>query len=91
MAKLRILNGKTNLNLFWNMLLAEAAKTHSAENQRRQAWFAGVKYDYFTSDEGRALLSEITDTYKAKGQYVHIMSRCRDAWVEMHIRKGITF
>lgn len=91
MAVLRILNGKRNLDLFWNMLLDEAARVHSAETQRRQAWFAGVKYDFFTSDAGRALLSEVTDRLKAKGEFAHIMHRCRIAWAEHHDRNNIPF
>lgn len=91
MARRRIFNGKTNLNIFWRMLLDKAAQQHSAENERMQAWHAGVKYDFFLSDEGQALLQSIDKKYKDQGCDIHIMALCREAWAANHTNNGIAF
>lgn len=86
-ARLAQLRGKANLNALWLHLLGEVALTRGAESLRTQAWHAGVKYDYFRSDKGEALIMELWD---AKPD-APLHSILKDAWVQHHIRDRICF
>jgi hypothetical protein len=85
--RLAELRGKDNLNKLWLHLLGAAAVQHSAESLRRQAWYAGVKYDYFRSDAGEALIMELWD---AKPE-LPLFSILKEVWVEHHVRDNICF
>lgn len=87
MQRLAQLRGRKNLDALWLHLLGAAATQHSAESLRRQAWYAGVKYDYFRSDAGEDLIMELWDTKPE----LPLFSILKEVWVEHHIRDNICF
>lgn len=87
MRRIGQLRGRANLNALWLHLLGQSNVVHHADSLRQQAWFAGVKYDYFRSDEGEALIMELWD----KNPELSLFSVLADAWVQHHIRNNICF
>lgn len=81
------LRGRENLDALWQHLLDNASVQYATEGLRRKDWYAGVKYDYFRSDEGEALILELWD----KNPELPLFSVLKDVWIQYHLRNNICF
>lgn len=82
-----LLRGRGNLNALWAHLMEDERRKHPTELERTIVFYAAAKFDYFRSDEGEALLLGLW--VDSPGSSLFQMLRA--AWVQHHIKDGITF
>lgn len=79
--------GRANLNALWDHILEDERRKHPTEIERVVVFFATAKYDYFRSDAGEALLLALW----ADSPESSLFQMLQVAWVQHHIKDGITF